>query len=203
MGSDLIIKKLSISHAVDVVEIHSRAMPDDVLPCFGHKFLCGYYRRVLHETNAELFGVIYFDKVIGFCLVSSTSSGLMNIILSKQGIFQLGKLILTKPKFFILGLIQALKRSKCSENSAEILFLAVDPRYQKKGFGSALLSHVNKWCKHNGFLFLQTKTSNQLLQNYYLNKFEAVLTKRYNLFGRNYFELKWSTSIRAENSCVD
>lgn len=198
MLSNFVIKKLSISQAVDIVQIHSRALPDDVLPNLGGELLLEYYKNVFKEKDKNLFGVISTNQVIGFCMVSSTSSGLMDVILSRNGVFQLIKLIFKKPKIFLLGLMQALKRPAKSQFSAEIAFVAVDPTYQGMGIGSTLLFYANEWCRNNAFLFLRTKTANQFLCDFYLNRFNAKLMRRYTLFGRCYSELKWSTSIKTK-----
>lgn len=198
LKSNFVINELLISQAIDVAQIHSRALPDDVLPNLGRELLHEYYKSVFKEKDKNLFGVISKDQVIGFCMVSSTSTGLIDVILSKHGILQLIKLIFKKPKIFILGLMQASKKVYKSKFTAEIVFVAVDPVYQEMGVGSTLLLHVNKWCRNNGFLFLQTKTANQFLRDYYLNKFNAKIITQYTLFDRHYSELKWPTSIATE-----
>lgn len=68
---------------------------------------------------------------------------------------------------FFLALMQAVKSSAKHEYSSEISLVAVDPPYQGMGFGSMMLSYADKWSNDNGFLFVQTQTANQSLQEFY------------------------------------
>lgn len=196
MGAKLIIKEISSSQVDLVVSIHSRALPDDVMPNLGEKLLQKYYRNVLLDKNHMLFGATISDELLGFCLVSTKYSGLRQVITSKRGLFESLKLMLLKPGIFYLGLMQAFKKSKIIDNTAEISYLAVDPSYQSRGAGYEMVLHANQWCYERGLSFLQTKTTNNSLRNFYLNRFDAKEMRQYKLSGRFYSELRWPTSMK-------
>lgn len=192
----MIIKEISSSQITQVVSIHSRALPDDVLPNLGDKLLHKYYENVCIDNNQMLFGAFTSQDLLGFCLVSVSQTGLSRIIISKLGLFESLKLLLLKPKFFYLGLMQAVKKSKILDDTAEISYIAVDPNHQSRGIGYEMLLHANRWCFKRGLSFLQTKTSNSSLSTFYQNRFNAKQLRQYRLRGRFYSELKWPASMK-------
>lgn len=114
-----------MSQADVVAYIHSRALPDDVLPNLGHKVLHEYYRRVILDKDQKLSGVTVTDQIINFCEVSCGRNGLIKDIVWKQGIREVAKLFFTKPKMFFLALMQAVKSPAKYDYDAAISFVAV------------------------------------------------------------------------------
>lgn len=202
MKTDWVIKTISKLELDRIVTIHIEALPDDVLPNLGGKILNNYYREILLDGTQELFGVFSAKDVLGFCLISTAHVGLSNVMISAQGVGALIRLILTRPQILYSGVIQALKRREISEGVAEISFIAVSPKYQGRAIGSDMLDYANQWCRERRIAFLQTKTANQLLRDFYVRVYRAEEIGGYDLLGRHYSELKWATTPTGSIPCT-
>lgn len=194
MTNKLKIKEISSSQLSRVINIHAQALSEDVLPSLGNKILQSFYESTILDKSQRLFGAFLADELLGFFLISKSSAGIGKIIVSRNGAIEVIKLIIFKPKIFYIGLMQAFRKLKVIDDSAEISFIAVSPNYQGQGIGRKMLIYANQWCCERGILFIQTKTANQSLREFYMKNFFAEEVVRYRLLGRNYSELKWSTA---------
>lgn len=194
MTNKLKIKEISSFQLTRVINIHAQALSDDVLPNLGKKILQSFYESTIHDESQRLFGAFLSDELLGFFLISKSSAGIGKIILSRKGAIEVIKLMIFKPKIFYIGLMQAFRKLNVVDDSAEISFIAVSPNYQGQGIGKKMLIYANQWCFERGILFLQTKTANQSLREFYIKNFFAEELVQYRLLGRNYSELKWSTA---------
>jgi ribosomal protein S18 acetylase RimI-like enzyme len=191
------INELSHAELDKVVKIHIDALKEDVLPQLGREVLRKYYENVVSDQTQKLFGVFAGADLLGFCLISTSHSGLCRVILSKQGASSVIKLALNKPKVLLAGFLQTWKKKTIHEGVAEISFIAVSPLYQSIGVGKSMLKHVSQWCFDNDIRFLRTKTSNQFLQQFYVQTFRAEELVKYKLGDKTYWELRWATNLGA------
>jgi ribosomal protein S18 acetylase RimI-like enzyme len=192
------IKKITFVELDEVVNIHAESLPDDVLPSLGGKVLRRYYEEILSDKTQMLFGVFMENQLLGFCLISTAKTGLAKAILNLHGVFAVLHLILSQPSKFCLAVRQALKRKELQGDSAEISFIAVKPEYQGMSVGRDLIGYGTEWCFDQGIKFLQTKTANDKLRNFYVKKYSAEIVNRYVLCGRDYSEVKWPTPTSSD-----
>jgi GNAT superfamily N-acetyltransferase len=197
----LVIHDICSSRVADVAKIHLLALPDDVLPNLGSELLNKYYEQVANDCSYKLFGAFLACDLSGFCLLSTERAGFGSLFRSKIGLEQLIKLLFRKPKILCIGILQALAKSNVTADCAEIAFIAVSPEFQGIGIGREMLDHAKEWCNHRNISFLQTKTANQSLRQFYMKRFSAHEIRRYQMLGRCYSELRWPTSESGDKTC--
>ncbi len=189
----LYIKKISINELSDVVNIHSAALPDDVLPSLGKTLLTKFYQSAIEDCSQRIFGGFSDGRLLGYCLISKRHLGLMKLFFSFQGLCSLSALLLSRPQLFYSGLKQAMRTLPLKSDTAEIAFFVVSPAHQGGGIGKAMLDYAVQVCREEKVTFLQTKTANQTLRNYYMKKYFAEEVDRYSVCGKIYSVLKWPT----------
>jgi ribosomal protein S18 acetylase RimI-like enzyme len=189
------IQKISLSKLDEVVNIHSIALPDDVLTNLGKTLLSRYYKSAIEDHSQLIIGCSSDGNLLGYCLISKRDLGLMRLFFSFHGLSTLLALMLSRPHLFYSGLKQAIRITQLKANTAEISFIAVLPEYQGIGIGKAMIDYAVQVCRGKKIEFLQTKTANRRLRNYYIKKHFAEEVDRYDVCGKVYSVLKWSTLL--------
>lgn len=197
----LTIIKIKNSQINEVADIHLAALPNDVLPNLGRNFLLSYYKSIIDDKSQKLFGAVLNESLVGFCLISSGNARLGKLIFNAKGILALLRLLITRPLIFYSAMLQALKKNKIDENTAELSFIAVLPHFQGNNIGTDLLNHANKWCSDSDISFLQTKTANKALRMFYIKNYQALEIQSFKINNNEYSELKWVTSLSSAKPC--
>ena len=78
--------------------------------------------------------------------------------------------------------------------TADILNIGINPNYQRKGYGSLLMSYLYKELKNRLIeeLFLEVRQSNQSAKSFYLNQGFKEISIRKNYYKSNSNELSSS-----------
>ncbi len=184
-----------------VVDIHLESLPEDVMPSLGRDALKKYYEKVVSDKMQMLFGAFLEDQLVGFCLISSKPVGYLRSIVNLNGLIALCRLVLLQPDRLYLGIMQFIRKEDLEHDAAEILFIAVSPKYQGNSIGRELISYGVQCCFNRGIKFIQTKTANELLLSYYIREYSADILSSYNLCGRRYTEVRWAALPKGENEC--
>lgn len=136
-----------------LVDIHMRALPDDLLPRLGHNYLrYEFYPRVLKSSYATTWVVDEDDKLKAIMIVSSSPAQLTAELSRNKFILGvhllLGALYNLKTLKTILAHLKGF-RSEMGEGfecldlslACEIYLIATDPVLQSQGLGSQLVVH--------------------------------------------------------------
>lgn len=176
-----------------VADIHFEALPEDVLPSLGIKFLRSYYKYILNNESQYVLGVFKNDKLVGFCQLSFSHVKILDFFkIYPLKILHLLKLIMLQPKKILIGLFFLIYRFQSKQTYPEICFIAVKKKFQRTGLGSNIIEKINKISRSKGFKSITTKTSNKIACIFYRDKFNAVIEDKVNIFGLTYWFLKWN-----------
>jgi GNAT superfamily N-acetyltransferase len=193
------IRKLSLesdtANAGKLASIHSKSLPNDILPHMGIVFLTKYYQFVLNNNQCVVLGIFLRNEIIGFCQISFVPISLLSILM-KNSFFILAiiKLALIHPVMFLSGFIETFRQVFFKKGDyPEVSFIAILPDHQKNGFGPVLLHHVNALLFSHGYSHVFTKTLNIFAKKMYINKFNAKIDKAITIFDRKYWQLSWET----------
>lgn len=200
---NVIVKKISCSDLTTVVDIHAKSLPDDVLPSLGLNVLKKYYERITKNKDQIIFGAFLENQLLGFCLISKKPASFFQAVFNLDGLIGLCRLALLQPKKLFLGFKQALRKETIDQDTAEIAFIAVSPENQGRSIGRQLIRYGVQWCFDNGIKYLQTKTANELLLEYYVRDQSAQIFSSYDLCGRRYSEVKWEALPKCKKACPD
>lgn len=177
--------------------VHSKCLPDDILPNLGMNFLENYYQTIGEKEKQIVFCVFVDEKIIGFCQVSYEPVSFARHILRKNNIKYLFKLSIAKPKLLMEGIIETFRKLFVSKPTSipEITFIGILPEYQYKGIGTKLVSYIlanvgNRECNSK----MYTKTSNSNAKNMYINKFDACIEEEYKILNKKF----WVISLRMQ-----
>lgn len=91
-----------------------------------------------------------------------------------------------------------------TEPSGEIMNIAVEPAYQGRGLGKALLRHVIEAARQQGLERLVIKTGNSGLGQIGLYQQQGfdLIDVQYNYFLQNYPEPIWENGIRCKHQLI-
>lgn len=193
--TEIRIEKIKINVLDELVNIHSAALPEDVLPSMGKTLLINYYKNAITDPSQLIIGGWSDGNLLGFCLISQKHLGLLNIFMSIHGIYCMLATMLLRPRLFYSGLIQSMKSLSLKKNTAEIAFIAVLPSHHGNGIGKLILDYGIQICRESNVEFVQTKTSNKKLRNYYVKKYFAEEIDNFVISGTEYSVLKWSIKL--------
>jgi len=195
------LKKITDCDLSEVVNIHIESLPNDILPSLGINVLNKYYKKVISDETQFIFGAYSGNELLGFCLISNRPVGLFSAVFNVDGLIALLRLALLRPDKFYLGVMQAIKKENINRDAAEISFIAVSPRHQGKSIGRSMITCGTQWCFKKGIKYLQTKTANEWLLDYYIKEYAAEVLSDYYLCGRHYSEVRWAALPRVESEC--
>jgi len=191
------IRELSADDLDSVVAIHRAALPNDVLPNLNVSAHMEYYKKSLNSEAQYLFGASLNGIIVGFCHLSFGGSGAASAFYNFRIFIGLVCLMIFKPRFIKLVLIQILESTELNESDAEISFIAVSPEYQGTGLGKQLIQYANEVCEKKDICNIQTKTANSQLKDFYLSKYHAVEFNGFVIGEIRYSQLKWSVNNKA------
>jgi ribosomal protein S18 acetylase RimI-like enzyme len=193
--SDWSIHQLDESYAEQIARLHQHALPEDVLPALGARFLIDYYNYALNNRSQVILGAISEGKVVGFCQLSFTPISVASVIKSTPyALMRLLCLGLTKPAMFIRGMLAMFVHPRLAPESAEISFIAVHLTFQGCGVGKRLIIEAGRAALNRGSTALTTKTTNELARSIYEKSFAAKVVTTFSFFGRRYWYLSWAVN---------
>ncbi len=197
--SNIELSEVGVSLASQLAKLHASALEDDVLPAMGMKFLERYYDYVSKLPHQLIIGCFEERQLCGFCQVSYSPLSIFKLIMvSPMTIFQINKLMLTKPRLFWRGIRQASYRplNMAKQQIPEISFIAIKEEWQGCGLGKLMIEHVSTHSHKLGITELFTKTSNQVAKQLYLKHFRAKILASEKIDGNTYWYLSWKTNSR-------
>ena len=155
-----IIRIAQIGDAQAVSGIHQRALEEGFLAKLGAGFLAQMYSYLI---NREIvFVVIVEDRPVGFVSASVNPSGMMKrFVLNRPlSLLNIGLSVLKRPAL-LKGVLETARAPSCPEDvradsgaecglMAELLSIAIDDKYHRKGFASELLEAMEGDLKSRG-----------------------------------------------------
>lgn len=168
-----------IAHIPQIVKIHKEALPNDFLPKLGKESMAAFYMAFLEENVIIIASSK--NEVIGFLALSTRPVNYLKLI--KNNKFVVLFHLFFKPSLWgqAFWLIFGTKKKTIYP---EISFIAVQPLYQRKGFGVQLINYACDYLLQHKFERLEVKTeaNNLNSNNFYLkNNFKKInREKRFN-----------------------
>lgn len=130
--------------------LHCAALAGDFLPSLGRKFLEAFYQGVLRQRTGFGFAVIEEGRPAGFVLGSLDSRALFGRLLASGNACRLGwrALPALRRRPGLVGNIAQTflyprKESRAPEK-AELIVIALDAQYRKRGYGRKLVEALNQ-----------------------------------------------------------
>jgi ribosomal protein S18 acetylase RimI-like enzyme len=174
------IRQAEVNDIPQIVDIHLRALPGDLLPRLGRSYLLNVLYPQIFKSQSTL-NLVNDDNglVNSFCIYAYNSSDLTkHITKNKLILARYLSISLLKDLSILKEVFSLLKGSKIrllstdenflDKDLPEIYIIATDPQYQKRGLGKEII--------REGFLYLfkdhpacLVRTSSEFAKNFYLN----------------------------------
>lgn len=186
--SQLVVREVRSSEIKSVAEVHAAALPNDIFPSLGARFLLDYYSHSLEphsKDKAKLLGAFDGDHLVGFCQIVLIPTSFLKTI-KLRAFPRILILLLIRPWVFLNAIIQLFFAVKLENGIAELAFIAVDPAYQRCGVGRSLISAAMSQASKNKISWIITKTANKQLSSFYQNKLKAQVVKCFSTLWRDY-----------------
>jgi ribosomal protein S18 acetylase RimI-like enzyme len=141
------IRKAKISDVNRISELHSKALPKDLLPSLGLDFLVKtYYPAVLNSSFSNVYLLEKDGIVVSFVVFATDTSELAKIIKADKIriLFAIVKKTITNPRIpfsilgFILGKVIWEETLVDADHMPELYSIATDPSLQSKGYGKRI-----------------------------------------------------------------
>lgn len=190
LGNGHQIRLLKENDTCKVAKIHVNSLPNDVIANLGVDFVLVFYREILRLEGQYLIGYFIGSRLVGFILVSCNKIPFLTLIFNKKFMKSFFNIIIKKPFILYSAVVQSIYRIKPAKDSIEVSFFAVDPGFQGKGIGKEILTNIKAFI-NNEYSYIQTKTNNIRLQDFYLQKFKGVVMIEFSVLGSSYSYIKW------------
>ena len=186
------IVKLEEKHIAEVAKIHKENLPS-FLTEFPLSFIEKFYQLQILRNNQLLLGVFESEKLAGFVFGTDDVEKLYDDFIQDNRFyfyFNTFKTLLFNPKYLLLFFRKFLSKSYVSQCKRQLVYIAVDSKIGKKGFGSSLLNAFEEEWKHFGYYELEVESKNEAYNFYKKNDFFLVhesnnwVEKKY-LLGKN------------------
>ena len=191
------IAALDARFASQLAALHARALPADVLPALGPRFLMQYHGLALASPSQAVLGALRDGRLVGFCQLSFAPLTTLAVLKARpSALLSVLRLAVRDAGVLIRG-IRMAKRPSALRGAPEIAFIAVHPDWQRKGIGKSLIAQAGRLVSDKGFIRVVTKTSNVVAKRMYEDAFHArvvctVLSER-----QPYWYLVWDASQTA------
>lgn len=170
------IRQLTEKDIADVAKIHKEILPS-FLTEFPLSFIEKFYHFQIKRENQVLLGAFEKEKLVGFVFGTDDVEKLYDHFIQKNKIyfyFQTLKTLLFNPKYFFLFVGKFLSKSFVSPCKRQLVYIAVDPKTGKKGFGRALLEALEIEWKDHSYYELEVESENKAYDFYKKNGFFLV-----------------------------
>lgn len=183
------IRKMRLEEAENIGRIHRSALENTFLSSLGIRFLAEMYRTLAKDHKSTIFVAEENEEIAGFISAVEESSNFIKRIVLKSPVrvsLAIGFQIIKKPSI-IKKIFQTLSYSKlCHLENAdtELLAIAVVPKFQRGGIGSALFSALLQELKAKGIKKLKVLVGQELVsaQNFY-KKNNFIFQRTIELYG--------------------
>ena len=202
---DIGFRSLKSEDIERVSRIHGAELPG-FLSKLGSEFLEEFYRVLLDMES--VFTYVYEERglIYGFA-TGTVSSGLLKTVIFRRpfkfGLIFLGYFI-THP-FYLANFIKALSYPGLKQNQAELLTIAVDRNYHKRGVGKRLLDAICKEFRRRGINSFMVSVYDRLPANGFYKKMGFEFEKSFEFLGErmNYYEYDTKKSkFKIQNSKI-
>jgi GNAT superfamily N-acetyltransferase len=195
LTKNISLKIIGYEDINQIVGIHSRSLPEGVLPNLGKGTIARYYRKIIRSQLTEdafIYGAYEDERLVGFCCLTKRQVEFSTIINLDTIAFIL-VMFFRDPTIFIKALVQFVYDSPISSSACEISYIAVEDGFRGLGIGGLLINLCMKRCSEQGILYIQTKTSNKSLQRHYMVKYGGEIINEFAVFGDVYRVIVWRT----------
>lgn len=193
-------KKLTQLKYIEIhqlITLQKRELNESFINQFGDNFLYLFFKNVTQNLHNFLLVTKNQDKIIGFCIVCTNNQNFIKELLKKDSLKILAivlKTLIKNPQLLPRIIYTLFLNKKISKTSIELLYLAVDKKYQRKGIGKGLIKMVNKILKKQGFksYMLGTRADNKKTNSFYKHlgyKYLSTSDNFGSLFNYYYFDL--------------
>lgn len=181
------LKKLSSDQVEQISNLHFKILNESFINEFGLDFVRLCYKSISNYNDHIIIILEENKKIYGF-LVAASNGELFNQKIISRNFFKflrhILRVILKKP-ILILWLLTGLPLPfKITSIRSELKFIAIDPSFQGKGWGSKMVKYLNKMFKQRAVLRFKvgTKVKNELSNKFYKKMgFSLIYTE--NIFG--------------------
>jgi ribosomal protein S18 acetylase RimI-like enzyme len=178
---DMFIRNASILDMQSVARLHKAAYGaarDHFTAKFSEYLLMDYYAALLSGNPYSYIAFSDTNYPIGFIVAGFNTKSSVRAFVRKHR-FALARLLLSSPRILTVRLGRVLRRDKAASSVPLRLFsIAVEPAYQTRGAGRALLSHFEQELRTQGMhqYGLSVKATNlRAIAFYQANRFELEL----------------------------
>jgi len=192
----LAITNMKAAQVKAVASLHARALPNDLLPSLGHKFLERYYETMLDCPYALVLVALHKEKLVGFVNIATAPDKLFRWVLKKKiirTILACINLSIKNPSRLIEAVAAITAGTPQADNSGEVAFIAVEPNYQKLGIGKNMIAESNRIFKNKGLykVFTKTLSSNRAVMRFYNENWNAEISGQVEIANKEYTYISW------------
>lgn len=182
-----------------VADIHTDALPDDLLPRLGRSFLAkNYYASILKSKYSTVIVAELDNRIVGFVNLSfnATKHAIWFLLTNLPSLLISSVRLCFKDRTFIFNMLFSFLNNAAVDipkGAAEISFIAVDPSCHGKGVGKKLVEESNKTALQRGIsqLFTKTLSSNIHVQNMYIKGWGARIVSTVKIGAKEYVYISW------------
>lgn len=174
-------------------QIHSKSLPDDILPKFGFRVTKKYITKLSESNNGKIIVALNKNLIIGFIFLSFNKLD-MKKFLNFMSISKFLVKFFLKPKIIFRLIYQLLRPTKNPIDSCEVDYFAVIDNSRSTGIGKRLLEKAESTALQNNYKKIYTKTYNKRLYSYYINNKKASLLDSFKIYNHDYFCICWDIS---------
>lgn len=186
---------LNEEHVSQVAKIHKNNLPS-LLALYSARFIEDFYKHHLAKKNDTIFiGFEQENVIVGFVFGTYDIKDMFGSFISKNKVCfftETLKTLMKHPKYLLYILQNFFTKNDTSKDSeTQLVYLAVDHHFEKKGIGKILLESFEKTVfKEKSYYELEVEQNNLALNFYKKNDFFVVreinniLEQKY-LMGKN------------------
>lgn len=163
-----------------IAQLHRKVLSQSLLSKFGIRFLVLVYQNITRNSNYTTFILTNKNEICGYLLITKNSKDFFKHALKNNFFKLLPEVIktgLTSISIFPMILKWWLTSNHKSQ-FIELLFLAIDPKVQRQGWGTKMIKKMESILKDNGIkkYIVRTKSNNKLSNNFYKKlEFEKII----------------------------
>ncbi len=181
----IIIREATLADLDSIVYLYTSYMFDSYFMKFGSSFVKKYLKLILTSRNCIIL-VAEENRVVGFIIGTINCKRLLTELIFNKVIFCTWvKNILSIPGlvFESLGLIFYPFNTRLESVNAELLFIAIEPAYRKKGLAAGLINRTLSLMRQKGIKQIKVSVliKNQAV-NILLEKLGFQKMKTFKLF---------------------
>lgn len=173
------IKNITDKDLQQVAEIHKKFLPS-IISFYSADFIAKFYRHHLFSKNETRIFLGYFEEenLLGFVFGTHQLDLLFDDFLKNNRSYFIKetlKALVKHPIYFVHLFSKVFQKTAENQSQSQLVYIAVDKTYGKKGIGKMLLESFEKEAKKSvDYYELEVETNNPALSFYQKNNFKAV-----------------------------